>query len=421
MQSTPGGSARRVERRTIGHRPRRPAFGARAPPRPDRPALRARWHRCHRPRRERRRRSPRADPALESAPPGRRPGNDRGLPRPPGPPLPVRSAPRAPPAGVLGADDTGHRADPPPFAGDARPDARCRALAAHPLPAGRARDELRRRTRFGRPCRRGHEDSQPVPRAPHLRRTDGGGAAKGHPLRGSAGHRQDLHGKGDVSRGGRPLPLRLIVSLPVDVLRTDQSEDPRVLPGTAKARQARRRCDRLHRGARRHRWRARKRAPPWRGCARGRQRAPGAAPVLRAADAAVVSTEGVGHRRGQRLAAEPPAARPAGCRAGQHLGDRRHQPGVRSRPGPPAPRPLRSEHLLRTAEPLGAPRHHRLLPGQEGPPTRARRPRQAPDARRAHRRVLAGDDRAPDGRGARVGAATRSAASSPGTTSSTPR
>ena len=73
--------------------------------------------------------------------------------------------------------------------------------------------------------------------------------------------------------------------------------------------------------------------------------------------------------------------------AGQHPGHRRHQPGHRPRPGPPATGPVRPQHLLRTARSLGAAGHHRLLPGQEGPRGGARRPGQPGHPGRPHRRA----------------------------------
>ena len=61
--------------------------------------------------------------------------------------------------------------------------------------------------------------------------------------------------------------------------------------------------------------------------------------------------------------------------ARQHPRHRGHQPGrgPRSRPG--APGSLRPLHLLRPAVEVGAPRDPRLLPGQEGPRSGARRSR----------------------------------------------
>ena len=147
---------------------------------------------------------------------------------------------------------------------------------------------------------------------------------------------------------------------------------------------------------------------PRRGRPRGGQRAADPAAVLRAAARSSLRIEGALIDAGQRLAARrPPAAT-----------SRSHAPanilviGATNRaadldPALLRPGPLRPHHLLRPAQPVGSPRDHRLLPGQEGPRGRARRPGQARDAGRPDRRVLAGDDRAPAGRGAGLGAAPR--------------
>ena len=73
-----------------------------------------------------------------------------------------------------------------------------------------------------------------------FQRADGRHAASGHPLRGPARHRQDLHGQGHGARGGRAVPVRVVVGVPVDVLRPDQPQDPLLLQGRCARRPARR-------------------------------------------------------------------------------------------------------------------------------------------------------------------------------------
>ncbi len=81
----------------------------------------------------------------------------------------------------------------------------------------------------------------------------GGTPAASRPFRGSPGNRQDLPGQGHGCRSRGALPLRVLLGLPVDVLRPDQPEDPVLFQGPAGSRPARGRRDRLHRGDRRHR------------------------------------------------------------------------------------------------------------------------------------------------------------------------
>ena len=62
----------------------------------------------------------------------------------------------------------------------------------------------------------------------------GGTPAPGDPLRRTAGHRQDLHGQGDGARSRRAVPLRLGERVPVDVLRADEPQDPLLLQSLRK-------------------------------------------------------------------------------------------------------------------------------------------------------------------------------------------
>ncbi len=101
--------------------------------------------------------------------------------------------------------------------------------------------------------RRGREDPQPLPRPQDVRRSHGGIGPTSDPVRGAAGNRQDLHGQGHGRRGRRALPLRVLLGVPVDVLRPDQPQDPVLLQGAAQVRPAGGRRHRLHRGDRRHR------------------------------------------------------------------------------------------------------------------------------------------------------------------------
>ena len=175
--------------------------------------------------------------------------------------------------------------------------------------------------------------------------------------------------KAMAREAGVPVPVRVVVGVPVDVLRPDQPQDPLLLQGAAQGGPRRGRRHRVHRGDRRHRRR------PLR---HGRRRRD-----ARASPASSTSCSSSCSRSTRR-----PAARVSGAgsstwstagsrstassasrsrRAGQHPGDRRHQPGRRPRPRAAAPGPLRPLDLLRPARPRRPPGDHRLLPRQEGP------------------------------------------------------
>ena len=145
-----------------------------------------------------------------------------------------------------------------------------------------ARRRPRRRHRQGG----GRPHPQPLPRPQDLPRHDGRHAPAGDPVRGPARHRQDLHGQGHGPRSRRAVPVRVVVGVPVDVLRPDQPQDPLVLQGAAQGGPRRGRRHRLHRGDRRHRRRPRRhgRRRRARGHRRRRQRAADPAAVLRRAD-----------------------------------------------------------------------------------------------------------------------------------------
>ena len=110
--------------------------------------------------------------------------------------------------------------------------------------------------------------------------------------------------KAMAAEAGRALPLRVVLGVPVDVLRPDQPQDPLLLQGPAPACPPRGRGHRLHRGARRHRGRpvAPARAPQ-RGHPRRGQRAAHPAPVLRTAAAGRCGCGAPLDRCRQRLAA----------------------------------------------------------------------------------------------------------------------
>ena len=131
---------------------------------------------------------------------------------------------------------------------------------------------------------------------------------------GPSGDRQDLHRQGDGGRGGRAVPVRVLVRLPVHVLRADQPQDPVLLPGAAALRPARGGRHRLHRGDRRHRrhpGRAGGRPRARRHRRRGQRTAHTAAVLRRAAD----RPQGAQrlHRRRQPLAAPLPGTAQAGA------------------------------------------------------------------------------------------------------------
>ena len=77
---------------------------------------------------------------------------------------------------------------------------------------------------------------QPLPGPSDLPRHHGRLGPAGRAVRGAAGDRQDLRGQGDGQGGPRPVPLRLGVGLPVDVLRPDQPQDPLLLQAAAQVR-----------------------------------------------------------------------------------------------------------------------------------------------------------------------------------------
>ena len=60
--------------------------------------------------------------------------------------------------------------------------------------------------------------------------------------------------KAMAAEAGVPVPVRVVVGVPIDVLRADQPQDPVLFPRPAQLRPARGRGDRFHRGNRRH-WR----------------------------------------------------------------------------------------------------------------------------------------------------------------------
>ena len=72
------------------------------------------------------------------------------------------------------------------------------------------------------------------------------GASSRRALRGAARDRQDLRRQSHGQRSRRPVPLRLGIGLPVDVLRADQPQDPVLLQGAAQPRPQRRWRHRLH-------------------------------------------------------------------------------------------------------------------------------------------------------------------------------
>ena len=227
---------------------------------------------------------------------------------------------------------------------------RCRALAPHADPPGRDGGRARGPGGDRRHQGRGRAFHQPLPGSPDLPRHHGRLGPAGHPLRGSARHRQDLRGQGHGQGGQRPLPLRLRLGLPVDVLRADQPQDPLLLQAVAQARPPRRRSDRFHRGDRRHRrdparhGRRRRR----RGRLRRGERVAGAAAVLRPADPGAALRLGL-DRRPQPVPARRGQAAQAGRRTRQRARRRCDQPQGRSRSGAHPPRALRPHDLLRAA------------------------------------------------------------------------
>ncbi len=123
-----------------------------------------------------------------------------------------------------------------PGIGDDYPAVGGGALTAHPVPTQRDRRALRRRARRARRGRRSGQDPQPLPGPQDLRRAHGRVGPARHPLRGATGDGQDLSGQGHGGRSRRALPVRVVVGVPVHVLRTDEPQDPLVLPGDAQVR-----------------------------------------------------------------------------------------------------------------------------------------------------------------------------------------
>ncbi len=138
-------------------------------------------------------------------------------------------------------------------------------------PGGNRRPPLRRQGGRGSGGG-GRQDPEPVPGLPDLQGSDGWKPAAGRPFRRSAGNGQDLPGQGHGSRSSSALSLRVLLGVPVDVLRPDEPQDSLLFQGAAGPRPARGRRHRVHRGDRRHRrhsvrGRARRRAgrasPVW--------------------------------------------------------------------------------------------------------------------------------------------------------------
>ena len=162
--------------------------------------------------------------------------------------------------------------------------------------------------------------------------------------------------------------------------------------------------------------------PPPRRRRRRRQRAADPAPVLRPAPAvgpaarcASSTSSTTGCRRSHQLAQAADAA-------GQHPRHRGHQPGRRPRPGPAAARAASTAPSTSTCRSKSGRREiidyylaKKAHDAELDDP--AKRDTLAGD----DLRLLAGDDRAPARRGARLGAAPRRRPASAGTTSSRPR
>ena len=199
-------------------------------------------------------------------------GAHRG-PRPPGEDAPARPVPRPHRRLARGA---GHRAAPgdpraPPLPVgahspicrrssssdslrsviDGRPAPRGGPVPARPLRPERDRRHDSTTSRRARGAR-SREDASTCSWATRRSASTWEEPTSGDPVRGSAGHRQDLHGQGHGGGSGRALPVRVVVGVPVDVLRADGPQDPHYFR-ELRTMPARGRRHRLHRGDRRHR------------------------------------------------------------------------------------------------------------------------------------------------------------------------
>ena len=284
-----------------------------------------------------------------------------------------------------------------------------------------------RRRRRARPGEgRGRQDAQPVPRATRPSASAmGGNPRKGDPVRGSARHRQDVHGQGDGARGRRAVPVRVVDRVPVDVLRRRP---------------------------------AARSAPTSRSCARPRAEEGGAIGFIEEIDAIAGARSGMrvdavaaerrraatvdaralerGHLRRRQRAADPAAVvrradrRRTSSRAGGSTGRtascRRTAACTKQPPTPsnilvigatnraadldPALlRPGRFDRSIHFDLPSRSrpARDHRLLPRPKAHVPELDKEERRDAARGDDLRLLAGDDRAPLRRGARVGAARR--------------
>ena len=252
----------------------------------------------------------------------------------------------------------------------------------------------------------------------------GGTPAAGGPVRGAARDRQDLHGQGHGARGGRAVPVRVVVGVPVDVLRPDQPQDPLLFQGAARATPA-------------------GRAAP---SASSRRSTPSAPPGPAWAPGG--GREGIAGVVNELLIQlqsfdQPPAGTPAAGRAG-----RRRQPlAARATASCASRAPTPANILVVGATNRAADLDPALLrPGRfdrtitstcpTGPggarsstttwPARPTAPSSTGPARRdalagADVRLFAGDARAPARRGAGLGPAPGGRPPRPGTTSSRPR
>ena len=144
--------------------------------------------------------------------------------------------PHPPLPGVPRAHVAGHGPDHHPGAGDGRAPAGRGPLAPRPVPARRADDDA------STTCAGSDGLVEEVVKTLNLflaHRTFaehmGGSPRRAILFEGPPGNGQDLHGQGHGRRGRRALPLRVVVGLPVDVLRADQPQDPVLLQGAAHA------------------------------------------------------------------------------------------------------------------------------------------------------------------------------------------